>query len=100
MEFSQLLRSARRQAGLTQRELARLAATSQPAIARYERGEVTPSIRTAQRLLRACGYRLRLTLEPVDEEAHLTEAILAQTPADRLESLANLVALRERVVPR
>jgi len=55
-----LIRTARRQAQLTQRELADRAGTSQPAIARYESGEALPSLPTLERLLRACGLELRL----------------------------------------
>jgi predicted nucleotidyltransferase len=47
---------------MTQRELAARAGTSQPAIARYESGRATPSIRTLERLLEACGSGL--VLEP------------------------------------
>lgn len=52
-----LIRHARLEAGLTQAELASRAETSQPAIARYERGKVTPSLETFERLLAACGKR-------------------------------------------
>lgn len=51
-----VLRKARVGAGLTQIELARKAATSQAAVARYETGVVSPSVTTLERLLRACGY--------------------------------------------
>lgn len=47
------------EAGLSQTELARLARTSQPAIARYESGATTPSLRTLERVLEACGRSLR-----------------------------------------
>ncbi len=38
------VRSARKRAGMTQAELARLCATSQPAIARLEKGLVAPTV--------------------------------------------------------
>jgi uncharacterized protein len=66
-EFGNLIERARREADLTQSELAALASTSQPAIARYERGVVTPTIATARRLLAACGQRLSVTVAPADD---------------------------------
>lgn len=62
MDIPALIRRARREAGLTQRELARLAGTSQPALARYERGRAVPSLSTVERILTAAGKRLELTL--------------------------------------
>ncbi len=53
-----LIRRARREAGLTQVELARRAATSQSAVAAYESGAKTPNVETLERLLRAAGQRL------------------------------------------
>jgi predicted nucleotidyltransferase/DNA-binding XRE family transcriptional regulator len=50
-----LLRDARIRAGLSQRELAARAATSQPAVNRYELGHVQPRADTLERLLAACG---------------------------------------------
>ena len=56
----ELLRNARDHAGLTQRELARGAGTSQAMVARIERGQQSPSIATLDRLVRACGLDLRV----------------------------------------
>lgn len=53
-----LIRHARREAGLTQAELARRAVTSQSAVAAYESGAKTPNVETLERLLRAAGQRL------------------------------------------
>lgn len=50
-----MLRTAREGAGLSQRRLARLAGTSQAAVSCYERGTVSPSVRTLTRLLDACS---------------------------------------------
>lgn len=55
MDAGTLLRDARARAGLSQRELASRAHTSQPAINRYERGVVQPRADTLDRLLVACG---------------------------------------------
>jgi uncharacterized protein len=60
MDTAELLREARRSAGLTQAELAHRARTSQAMVARYETGAASPTVRTLQRLLRAAGRDLEL----------------------------------------
>ena len=61
-----LVRLARLERGLSQRELARLAATSQAAIAAYESGKRSPSLDTLARIIRAAGLDLRIQLAPAD----------------------------------
>lgn len=63
MDPASLIRTARLDAGLTQAQLAERAATSQPAIARYESGAASPSVATLDRILRATGRRLVLAAE-------------------------------------
>lgn len=58
MTCAKTLSQARRRAGVSQRELARLTGIAQPTIARIERGLVDPRIGTVERLLDACGARL------------------------------------------
>ncbi len=58
MDTGALLRDARRRAGLTQAELARLSGTSQATLSAYERGGKTPSADTLARVLAAAGARL------------------------------------------
>lgn len=92
-----LIIGLRRDAGLSQRALARRAGTSQPAIARYERGAAAPSWETLQRLAEACGRRLRIDIEaiPAPEDAELTELLLELTPAERLQALSRYARLHE-----
>ena len=61
-----LIREARKRAGLTQAELAALAATSQPTIAAYESGNKVPSSDTLERLLDAAGLQLSVVPLPRD----------------------------------
>ena len=56
----ELLKGAREGAGLSQRELAQRAGTSQAMVARIERGHQSPSVATLERLVRACGLELRV----------------------------------------
>jgi transcriptional regulator with XRE-family HTH domain len=61
MRAGGLVRQARREAGLGQRELARRAGLPQPTVSRIERGLASPRFQTLDRLLRACGLELELT---------------------------------------
>jgi transcriptional regulator with XRE-family HTH domain len=92
-----LVRDARLAAGLSQRAMAQRAGTSQPAIARYERGVATPSWETLQRLLAACGQRLRLSAEVVPDahDIELAAQQLELTPLERLRALPRYARLRE-----
>jgi uncharacterized protein len=92
-----LVRDLRLAAGLSQRTLAQRAETSQPAVARYERGLATPSWETLQRLAAACGQRLNLSAEPVPEphDVELAELLLRLTPLERLRALRRYARLHE-----
>jgi len=81
-----LLREARLRAGLTQRELARRAQTSQPAIARWESGEVVPSFERLRELIRACGLELTIGLANYDDsyDEWILKALNVE-PVERLE---------------
>ena len=80
-----LLREARLRAGLTQRELASRAGTSQPAVARWESGEVVPSFERLRDLVRACGLELTFGLASYDDSYdEFIEASLARPPRERL----------------
>jgi len=91
-----LVREARLAAELSQRALARRAGTSQPAIARYESGAASPSWKTLQRLIGACGRRLQVSTElapdPADVELALRQ--LELTPLQRLRALPRFARLR------
>jgi len=90
-----LLREVRRRHGLTQADVARRASTTARQIGRIERGEISPSVRTLARLLRAMGEELRLGTEsaalgedPVIAQARLDLREL--TPAQRVAQAAGL----------
>ncbi len=83
-----LLREARRRAGLSQAELARRAGKPTSVVGRWERGEVTPSFETLRSMIRACGFDLRFSLEKADDAQDAAiEAALDLTPAERLAQL-------------
>jgi transcriptional regulator with XRE-family HTH domain len=91
MQAAALLQEVRRRHGLTQRQLAARARTSQAAISRIERGLVSPSVETLARLLDLMGEELRLDSEPVDygHDRTLFEATLALTPEQRIRNQAS-----------
>ncbi len=53
-----LIREARLRAGLTQCELGERLGKAQSVIARWERGDATPSLETLREVVRACGLEL------------------------------------------
>lgn len=86
MEASTSLREARRDAGLSQRALARRARVPQPAIARIEQGRVTPRVDTLTHLLAACGRELALSSRPgTGIDRTVIRELLKLSPRARLE---------------
>jgi transcriptional regulator with XRE-family HTH domain len=82
-----LIRKLRKQHGLSQRSLALRAGTDQGAISRIERGEISPTVETVERLLAAMGEALQLESVPLEghhDPLHLA-AMRQRTPAERLE---------------
>jgi transcriptional regulator with XRE-family HTH domain len=80
-----MLRYARRRAGLSQRALGLKAGVAQSAIARIERGGVSPRVDTLERLLAETGA----TLEPMPRigegvDRSLIRAALNRTPEERV----------------
>ncbi|MEX2556482.1 MAG: nucleotidyltransferase domain-containing protein [Actinomycetota bacterium] len=74
----ELIKRARRAAGLTQAELARRAGTVQSAIAAYESGSKTPTVDTLTRLLEAAGQQLGSSPVPSRSRGpHLARSIRA-----------------------
>jgi transcriptional regulator with XRE-family HTH domain len=90
---AQLLATARRRAGLTQRELARRARTAQSVIARIEGGTTKPSLETLERLVACAGFEIEaaLRVKPRERSHMLADVarILRLTPEERLIELRN-----------
>lgn len=100
-----LVREARRRAGLTQRELAERAGTTQSAVARLESGRTSPSFDAVVRFVRLCGFRLHVSLDPYDDsDIAQAEALLRLTPDERMAELIQVVEsfrqLREEAAPQ
>jgi transcriptional regulator with XRE-family HTH domain len=64
VDIAVLLREARREAGLSQAATAERAGTSQPTLAAYESGRLTPRLETLSRILEATGHELSWEIRP------------------------------------
>lgn len=85
MVLRNLVREARKRAGLTQTELGHRAGVPQSTIARIESGARTPSTDMVERLVRAAGFEVRARLgEPDPDTASLFARALRRTPPERL----------------
>lgn len=88
-----LIKLARHDATLSQRDLARRARTSQAAIAAYESGRRAPTLETLARIVRAAGQDLRIHVVPYDDhddviaayEASLSEETRAALERERAQ---------------
>lgn len=82
-----LIKLARRDAGLSQRELARAAGTSQGAIAAYESGRRSPTLETLTRIVRAAGQDLRIQVVAYDDHDDAMAAYEASLPEETRAAL-------------
>ena len=88
MTAGDLIRDARRRHGLSQRRLALRSGAGQAWISRVERGEVSPSVDSLERLLSVMGETLRLGAErsAVEEGDRTWDRVHRARPmAERLE---------------
>lgn len=90
MSAATYVEQARRAAGLSQRELSRQTGVPQSAIARIERGLQVPRVDTLERLLKACGFELRLgPIRGGGVDRSLIDHWLELSPAERAEGAAD-----------
>ncbi len=93
-----LVREARRRAGLSQRALGDLAGTTQSAIARLETGRTAPGFEAVLRLVRLCGFDLEVALvERDDSDWSQAQRLLRLTPAERLDRAGRVAAQLRRL---
>jgi transcriptional regulator with XRE-family HTH domain len=85
MSISNLVREARRRAGLTQAALAKRAGVPKSTVGRIESGARVPSTEMVERLVQAAGWNLSVSLaEPDPGTDSMFERTLRRTPAERL----------------
>jgi transcriptional regulator with XRE-family HTH domain len=83
----ELLREARRRRGVSQARLAVRAGTTQSAISRIERDQVSPTVETLRSLLHLLGEDLRLEVAERDfgVDRTMVEERLKLTPSERVD---------------
>jgi transcriptional regulator with XRE-family HTH domain len=79
-----VIRELRRQAGLTQAQLAEAAGTSQPTIAAYESGNKSPRVRTLWRIARSVGLEPVISYESAFTREERRSLALHRAIAERL----------------
>ena len=99
-----LVREARKRAGLSQRELAERAGTTQSAVARLETGRTTPSFDTVLRLVRLCGLDLDVMLVERDDSDWVQAARLLTLSAEErvrigVRTANTMLAIRGQTAP-
>lgn len=88
MRGGEMIKEARRRAGLSQRELAERLGTTQSVITRWETGQRSPTFETLVRAVRACGLDLAVSLGPPDPDHDLfIRENRKLSPAARLEQM-------------
>jgi transcriptional regulator with XRE-family HTH domain len=73
-----LIHQARREAGITQAELARRTGIHSSVLSAYEHGRRQPSVAALARIARSCGQELRVDLPSVERSTVRAGRILAQ----------------------
>jgi transcriptional regulator with XRE-family HTH domain len=83
----ELLREARARHGVSQKQLAMRASTTQSSISRIERDKVSPSVETLRELLYLLGEDLELGASSRDSgiDATLIDQALRRSPTERLD---------------
>lgn len=89
MNIGEVVRQARRRAGLSQRALAERTGLPQSTVARIESGFVDPRTTTVVRLLAACGEELEVVPRlGIGIDRTIIRPLLDLTPQERLEHAA------------
>jgi transcriptional regulator with XRE-family HTH domain len=88
MRGGELIKEARRRAGLTQKELAERLGTTQAVIARWEGGDRSPTFERLREAIRACELDLAVRIVPRDDQHDLLiEDMLTLSADERLDRL-------------
>ena len=98
MVSGDLIREARYRAGLTQAELGTRIGKPQSVIARWERGDVTPSLETLRRVIRGCDLDLSFHMSRADDSNNpIIDEHLKMTPAQRMADLITRVRFHDQM---
>lgn len=98
MRGGDLIREARKRAGVTQRQLARRLGTSQPVIARWESGQRSPDYDVVRDAVRACGFDLETALVERDlQEEAMLDYSMSLTPKERLQANQSMLDFEAKI---
>ena len=101
MVSGDLIREARLRAGLTQAELGERLGKAQSVIARWERGDVLPSMETVRAVVRACELDLTFHLTRYDDSnVTIIDQHLRMTTAERFADLLERVRFHDQLQRR
>ena len=86
MQPGETIRQRRLANGLTQQQLAIRAGSTQAAISRLERGEISPTFHTFEQLLTVMGEEAELSVQrpEADYDRARVQSLRARPPAERL----------------
>ena len=88
MTARSLISEARKRGRLTQAELAHRLGSHQSVVARWETGRTNPDFATVQRAIRAAGFELGVSIQPVDDhDLTLIRRELNLLPHQRLSGM-------------
>jgi transcriptional regulator with XRE-family HTH domain len=94
MTAGDVIRRARRMAGLTQAELSERLGTKPSVLSRWENGQVEPGFSAVVRVIEACNLTLADVLREAEADPHdvaLLDTTLAMTVDGRLQRLIDYV---------
>jgi hypothetical protein len=92
-----VIKEARKRAGITQAELGIRLGKAQSAIARWERDDVQPSLETLRELVRGCGFDLSFFISKFDDSNEtIIDEHLRMTTKERFADLLTRVRFQEQ----
>jgi len=91
-----IIQQLRRQAGITQQELATSGGTSQSTIAAYESGSKSPTMRTIENLTRSQNLELRIEFKPPMTREDMRSLAFHRAIAELLQKNPEFVVSRAR----
>ncbi len=85
MLASRIVKECRQQAGLTLRSLAERSSTSHATISAYESGRKVPTVETLDRIVRAAGFEIDVSLAP-----RVRSTLVGENRGDELAAVLDL----------
>jgi transcriptional regulator with XRE-family HTH domain len=99
MTADEVLRIARRRAGLSSRALARRAGTSHATLLAYETRRKIPRVDTLERILRAAGFVADVDLAPTPDAQDAEREAKGRELAEALDLAAQFPTRHDRNLP-